>query len=1851
MLSIVEPDPAFGEYIAACTYGVVSADGLIRLELVNPPADSAQRSLWLRKKLFAFEPALKGKTEWLDGRTIAFRPEGGLRFNQIYKGRFYLGEVQEVPSRFRVFTFGFRTLPCYVEPEFLGFSSEDGRSQALFRVQTSERVNPEQILPFFSARQTEGTLRVRALTDKPGREHKVVLEDFDRHQSADLEVRVKASEKGFVGEKQFLIDLPQPGSFTLTRQAFYGMREGRITLNFSEPPDPSQSLEPLFWVSIQDRPLPRPEGDDERGLSSPQDPNLSLRPEVDGHNVYLYPDEWLSQKNWQLHISPKLRSVQGTLLGREEVLSLDPHQMKPSLQLECRGSLVPSYGQALLPFRASLLKSVNVLVFQIPDPSVEFCLSGNNYSLQEAFDHYEISRYCRLVWEGKVHLSGAPYPEQLFALDLSALLPRVGGKFFILSLYFRPEDAFLNCAGDSPIPMEGTTPPGMKVLAMDLLKKMEDDYSGYRSMEDAWYYDAPDFSWSKIHDPCNPAFYVNKGQSALLFVTDLAVIAKASGDGQLSVAVSSLARAQGLGGVRVTVMDRMRTPLATATTGAHGIARFSKLKEGRPEFIKAEAHGQVVWLPLQEYEALDILPPIDSYSALWGGRGAFPGFVYTDRGVWRPGDTIFTATVLQGESDILKNELPLVYELTDSRGQLVDRQVRNAHKQQILVVPFVTSPEAPTGSYTLKVKSGPFTYTRTLLVEAIKPNRMVIQVHWPAKVLRPSTASSIPLEVNWLSGAPARNMKVTQSVQLAQAEPSFPNFKQYQFSPPPWTLKETEERTVWEGFTNEEGKANASWNLKLSKAAGMLEATVTTQVWEPGGYSSIDVQKLQWSPFETYVGFTVNGSPSPGILKAGKTYLLRTVVVDALGKRIQDSETIRITLAHQEPRAWLESDIHVEDGYVASVARDVVWDTTFTTGPGGESKVWFSVPELEEGSFEMRVSSQTSGYTSAMEFYVADEEGVAYEEVPGEGRAYSLSLQLDRKECAEGESVSLSFPSAGNETALISLETSERLLSLERIACRAGTTTHRLQIPEGAAPNAFVQVMLIKPYNGTTRSQMLRTYAIAELKVRRPDSRLWPVVRVDSPVEPDLPFELTVQERQGRPCLYTLAIVDEGLLGLTRFKTPDVYEAMYRARPYGGKTWDLYDEVLTWSSVGKARPVKVGGDGHLDISKAGRLTRFKPVVKFLGPFRLRAGQKARHRVLIENYAGAVRVMVVAAAGQSYGSADTTLPVTRDVMLMPTLPRVLAPGEEVDLPVNVLCQGSRDVQVQLTVHPGSILKLRESGTRSLRLKKKSEETVIFPLRCGRTEGWTEVTIVATGAGRPVKATIPIQIRNPERPRTLVEPFAVEPGQSATPRPPAEGFSVKEAWLEVYSRLRLNLSGVLNYLVNYPYGCAEQVTSAAFPQLYLPALTSLNSEQSATVNRQVRRAISRLSAYQAPDGGMAYWPGGRQSEAWVSAYALHFLYEAARLDYPVPEGLLRRLKNYVQGVVNRYRGSAVRSPLQARLTQAYCLYVLAAANMPAQGAMHRFLEEAGQTPETSWYLAAAYALSGRQELASRLAFRQKPADESAYLYGSPMRSQALALMVLSLLKREKEATELARKLAEDLEQGYFNTQGASFALQAFSQYYQHFPVQTPPIFRLGNEEPITLTKPLYRRALKPGLTPLVANLGKESLKGAVVFTGQPAMGSVPDRAQGLTLATRFLDEEGRPLAADKLPQTAQFVVEWTVGNTTPGRDLRHVALCQMLPSGWEVQNTAALAGNTSESGAVYEYRDVRDDRVCFFFSLSAGQSKTFRVRVQASYAGRFYLPGALAEDMYQPQISASRAGRWIEVVRSGGTPAVM
>ena len=932
---------------------------------------------------------------------------------------------------------------------------------------------------------------------------------------------------------------------------------------------------------------------------------------------------------------------------------------------------------------------------------------------------------------------------------------------------------------------------------------------------------------------------------------------------------------------------------------------------------------------------------------------------------------------------------------------------------------------------------------------------------------------------------------------------------------------------------------------------------------------------------------------------------------------------------------------------------------------GGKASFKFRINYPDWGRYLVYVKDRESGHATGGTVYIdwPDWRGRSNKTDPSGIKMLAFSLDKDSYEI--GETATAIIPAAAGGRALVSLENGSTVLQQQWLEVSdQGDTKLTFKITPEMAPNVYLHISLLQPHAQTVNDLPVRMYGIAPVFVTNRQTILQPQIKMPEVLRPETDFNVTVSEKSGKPMTYTLAIVDDGLLDLTNFKTPDPWNEFYAREALGIRTWDMYDDVLGASGGRYSSLFSTGGDASLKPADA-KANRFKPVVKFIGPFYLAKGKQQTHTLKLPMYVGSVRAMVVAGQDGAYGNAEKTAFVRTPLMLLSTLPRVLSTQEEITVPVNVFAMENQVKNVTVSLEAsGAGVQITGNRQQSLTFDQPGDQLAYFTLKTGSKTGKATIHLTASGNGQQTKETIEIEVRNPNPVVTLRNSQWIEAGQEAELSYTLAGSSSanNQVQLEISRIPSVDISRRFDFLYNYQHHCTEQLTSKALPLLFVSQFKAVDEQEAEKIKTNVQEAIRQIYARQLPNGGFVYWPGNAVADEWITSYTGMFLTLAQEKGYAVHPNVLNKWKRFQRAAAQNWRMPQEASNWQiwqSELQQAFRLYTLALAGAPEYGAMNRMKEQPGLSIQAKWRLAAAYALTGKMKPAGELVYNAEttviPYSSMNLIYGSSDRDEAMILETLILMKRDRDALQQAKKVSQNLAQeNWFSTQSTAFALMAMGRLAKQLSGTLDFTWSWnGKQQPaVKSAKAVFEKEIatspKSG-TVSVKNQGKGALSVDLITRTQLLNDTLPAIADNIRLDVKYTDMAGSPISVEDIRQGTDFMSAVTLSNISGTSDYSNLALTHIIPSGWEIYNERMIVpeasssnsneANTPESSAdKYTYKDIRDDRVLTYFDLRRGESKTFTVRLQATYAGNFILPAIQCEAMYDAVVQArTKAGR--------------
>jgi uncharacterized protein YfaS (alpha-2-macroglobulin family) len=1770
-------------------------------------------SLPLGSGALTLRPAVRGGLSWQDDYTLVFTPSAPYKPGQRYQVQV---SVAGIPSFAFAFMAGVPNLNVTVEP-------------------VKFEANGDAIVHgYVSVDDDADIARLEETITSPELGKPVWTHEFDRHiftfaattrlpAARTVSVNwngkpIESKEKGFT-----TVLIPSTETFEVT-----GIRanEGVIEVSFSYPLKQYSDLR--GFISLSGR--------------------TNVRHSIEGNIVRIFGDDSGGiPPGTELNIQD-LEDVNGRHLATPVQYKVDESWAIPEIRFAGNGNILPTSQGSQMVIETRNLSGLLIEAFQIYGDNMIQFLQVNSLAGER-----ELDRVGEPVWTKSIDFPWAETDKNRWVrrgLDLSELSKKFPDGMFRLRVTFRPRHVKYECAAGHGDFSHLTFP--------------DDNFTRYQSGGDEessyWdYYNSPGFNWSEWerhrNDPCHPAYYgpmnvsgrVTIGRNVI--VSDMGLLAKRAGDGSWLIVTTNIITAQPARNTEYRVYNYQGRIINQGRTGADGMAVIPASVTGTENdpriFLYAQSNLGKSYLKINNSLTL-----ATSHFDVSGGSPStgIRGLIYGERGVWRPGDDVFLTFLLSDPQETLPRNHPVSFEFEDPRGRIVLQRNFTSSVDGFYPIAVSTAADAPTGDWTARVRVGGNVFSRNVKVETVMPNRLKMDLNFGDAGVIKSGPHQVSLLAEWLFGAPAPGLKSDVSVTFQDRETTFPSYADYSFRDPSRNVS-SERRSVWQGTLDQEGKA--SFNVELNPGArvpGKVSAQFMTRVFEPSGMFSSEQISMEYSPYKRYTGIKLpKGDAARNMLLTDTDHQAEIVVLDEDGKPVQGLVTLSCAIYKLSWRWWWEKGVNESAEFASTLSRTPISRGDVTTTNGKAS--WkFRIDYPEWGRYLVIVRDSSGGHAAAQVVYIDWPGWAGRAQAGGQDSQAMLSLTLGKQSYNVGEKVTVSFPSNKNAAALAVVEKGGQILRREWISCEDGVTKYEFQTEPAMFPNSYVHITLLQPHLQTQNDLPIRLYGITSVTIEDAKIVLQPKITAPESWQPETKVSFTVSETGGRPMAYTVAVVDEGLLGLTRFNLPNPRNTFYAREASILKSWDLFRDIIG-AYAGKLETLlAIGGgdDGILETNKDTQ--RFKPVVRFFGPYEIGAREQKTETFDLPPYIGSLRIMVLAASStneaqnksqRAYGTAEQSVKVASDLMVFGALPRTLSPGDEAIIPVYVNSYNGRrrTVKVNLTV-PGAAI--QGSSSQDVTFDEPGEKLVRFTVKAPANPGNLTFTVSAESSGlKTARHITDMEVRSTIIPVVKAVNGLVLPGESwrgDLDYPGREGTNILTA---SFSRLPpLNLESRLNYLITYPHGCIEQTTSGAFPQLYLDKVLSLDGNRLAQIRTNVNAGIQKIIRFQNATGGFSYWPGDPEVHDWSSSYAGHFLLEARRAGYTVPDIVIKNWLHY-----QKDRAALWKTDNERFIEQAYRLYTIALAGEADLGSMNRLREQRNMPLQARWRLAAAYWHAGQRDTARSmtrgLSFPEGTYRELSGTFGSTLRDKAMILETLILLSGgQNEIHALFEEISKALsdESNWLSTQEIAYALIAAAPYVQSSAGSgelTLDYSAAGRNGIVSFRGAAFEQPLDnvSGKGSPLAVTNRSAVPVYLKFTvrGLPAEGSEPALSEGLALTVEYRNSDGSIITPAALKAGEDMEVRITLRNNR-AQSVEEIALIAPVPASWEIINTRLAS--SSSSPLSYRYQDIRDDRVMTYFNLNRDESKTITFRVNKTYEGSYFRPAIHAYAMYDESIRA-------------------
>jgi hypothetical protein len=1494
-------------------------------------------------------------------------------------------------------------------------------------------------------------------------------------------------------------------------------------------------------------------------------------------------------RRYHIRLRAGLPSANGETLRNDVALDVYVPDRSPFVGFANNSYVMPAGLGGGLPITSVNAKTADVVIYRIGDRSIATAV--RNGIFQRTLDGYSAedvaSSYGEKTWEGQVDLAqGAANALTTTAIPVTDVL--------------------------------GDIPPGAYVITAKVAG-IQQEY--WKEVATQWF-----------------------------IVTDLGLTTIAGDDG-VHAFVRSLSTAQPVVGAQVRMIAVNNEILGEAVTDAIGRADFApglaRGEGGRaPQLLVSETDAG-------DYAFLDLTKPaFDLTDRGVAGRpspGPLDLFATTERGVYRPGETVFLTALLRDVHAKAVADLPLTVELERPDGVVSSRAVINDAGAGGYFDAVTLNADAMRGSWTARFYADPKAdalASTTFLVEDFEPERLAFEVSAEDKPIVVDEATPVSVMAKYLYGATAPDLSVEADTVIS-AVTALAAYPGYTFGRLDDSFETDREELGVVGITDADGNVTADVTVPAPQATTRpLEARLIMRLVDSNGRA---IERSLTRPVLADVdriGLKPQFNEADGLAE-GSQAGFDVIAVAPTGETI-DKAGLNWTLSRIETNYQWYRDNGTWKWEAVTTTREVANGSVDAKASGPVT----IASAIDYGRYRLEVESTGDNPTSSSyEFYA----GYYYPEA-GSDTPDTLQVALDKTAYRSGETAMLQLDPQFAGTALV-MVVDDRIIDMQAVEVPAEGTTVALPVTDDWGPGAYVTAILYRPASATEKRMPARALGLAFADVDPGDMKL--DVEIDAP-EVTLPRQAVTttiklaNAKAGDKAYVAVAAVDLGILNLTKFQTPDPDGWYFGQRELGMEVRDLYGQLID-PTQGLPGALRVGGDGA--ASRLGTPPATSVLVALhSGVVEVVADGTATISFDMPDFAGTVRLMAIAWTDKAVGHAQKDMVVRDPVVVTMSPPRFMRLNDQSRLlvEINNLSGPAGIYKVTLTTDDGIST---DSPETSVDLAAGGRTALELGLT-GRELGDHKLNLLVTDpSGNALAKELTLGVRAASAPVTTAKLIPIKPGETVTLD--ASYFDAlvprtSSLTLAVGPMARLGVPQLLMQLDRYPYGCAEQITSRALPLLYLndvARMIGLGTDDA--LSQRVRDAIANLLTKQTSTGGFGLWGPYDSSELWLDSYVTEFLLRAKAAGFAIPELALSRaldnLGNQVSYAADFSNGGE---------DVAYALYDLARGGRATIGDLRYYLEarlDAFGSPLAKAQLGAALALYGdrtRAATAFAAAVAALDTKRSRYDYradyGTQLRDTAAVLaLAAEFTPAGVDLAALAAKLADEREiQNYTSTQEDAWTLLAAAA--------------LGNEassgavtvDGTALDGAVYQRYdqeyFDNSRTVTIANTGNTATEMQVSVTGIP-IALAPASDQGFGIVRDYFLPDGTPADLNTVSQNDRFVVVLTVTPSALGSGQYMIA--DPLPAGFEIENPDLTQGGgvgdlswlNVNTPAHVESRT--DQYVAAFRYVSDAVPFATAYMVRAVTPGTFVLPGATVEDMYRPELRGNTDAGSIEVTKTG------
>ena len=1321
----------------------------------------------------------------------------------------------------------------------------------------------------------------------------------------------------------------------------------------------------------------------------------------------------------------------------------------------------------------------------------------------------------------------------------------------------------------------------------------------------------------------------------IVCITDIGLIAKINSK-EAIIFANKLSDNQPISGLNVKLYSQNNQIIGTAETGPGGMAIIRNIDLNaqyfEPALITASTKEDFtfLWFNTTRWDNVDYDVEGKKFKS-----PHYDAMIYAERPLYRPGETAHLNTIVRTHDWKNISQMPVTFKILNPRNQIVLEEYKKLDTQSAMKIDFEIPVNAPTGNYLCQIYAGnsELIQSYSFTVEEFLPDKLKVNTYLETeskqRAFKSTEEIKLNLQASHFYGSPAAGYtyEVTFSPRPLPFSPK--GFEKYHFELV--NSANFVNNLVKNGKTDNEGKSQVIFKFPEEwKNTGYYQATFSTAVFDENNrpvYHNLTenffTQDVFFGiyKFDTYV-------------QANTPINAPIIAVDYTGKILQNIPA-KVQVLHHTYETVLQR-VYYHTSFQTVKKSKKIYEKILTLN--GEKTLLDFTPTLG-GEYEIRIF--TPGIEKSFvsyPFYAFGYWGNTTNfETDPKGR---IIIETHKNSYSYNEKAKILFKTPFEGKLLITVER-DKLLQHFTLQTKNQSAVLDLNLQSDFVPNIFICATLIRPYLNAELPLMV-AHGAKKIIVENPYKKIPVQILANQKVKSRTLQTITIQTR---PYAHvTFAAVDEGILQIKASKTPNPYDYFYGPRALTVQQYDVYAKILR-EIGGKtfAKASKIGGGVGLfeadALNSRNNPIMSNPAKKFVSFWKYGqadATGKIQFNIHIPAFAGSLRLMAQSYYNDQFGAAEKNMIVADPIVLNLGTPLFASPGDTLLIPITLHNTTSNSFPAQISLITSPLIQVVNLTSNQFHFTPNQEQKAFAKLVIQNDIGVAKIKLQVKANREIYEQENEISVRPASPLQFQGKGGWIEGGKSITVQTENYSFipSTQSFKLVVSTNPVAQFAKNLNDLIHYPHGCAEQTISTAFPQLYVMDLSkSLLKTQELKSNPKtnIQAAITKIENLMDYTGGVAYWENSYVNW-WTTAYAGHFLKEAANNGYDVRPSTLKSIANYLRNQTNQ--NFVLKQGEFYPREIAYSLYVLAKMGWPNASKMNFYKSRLNQfTADSKLILGCAFALSGDYETFQQIIqtpFEYTPKSSYDLDFSSSLRERALILNTLLDVNPDHPwiSTYLTQLMEEVQNAKYLNTQELAFSLMAFAKIAHLNKNQniSAQVFLNGSSYTVNKNQPLVLE-LKKLANFQIKTQGQGKLYYSYVVSGVDAKGHIVEEDQWIKVRRTYLDRNGNPING-KISVNDLIQVKIEI-QPLQNQRISNIAIVDMIPSGFQIENERLNFVNNQLTNANYDYKDIRDDRVIYYVSLENGK-KELRYYLRAVQRGTFTVPPIAADAMYNGNI---------------------